>query len=278
MTKKKNTIFNTMLLLTLLVFLASCNEETIPWDLQTHRPDLLVVEGVLTNERKAHEIKITRPVADPLEDPEPVQDAVVAIFDGTNARLLTQASPGIYRTAPNFRAVYNRLYTLYILHRGIEYTASSYLVPVRPLDQLSYRSVTGQENRYALELHETDDVSMVEIWLEWSHLPGFSQAPEGETRARIVYYTVKSIDVNKMFKPGKERVIFPAGTKVVRRKYSMNPYQEEFIRTLMAETEWRGGLFDVQPGNVKTNLSDGAVGYFSVSMVVADSSFITPLN
>jgi hypothetical protein len=46
----------------------------------------------------------------------------------------------------------------------------------------------------------------------------------------------------------------------------------------MAETEWRGGLFDVQPGNVRTNLSEGAVGYFSVSAVVADTNLILPLN
>jgi hypothetical protein len=46
----------------------------------------------------------------------------------------------------------------------------------------------------------------------------------------------------------------------------------------MAETEWRGGLFDVQPGNVRTNLSEGAVGYFAVSQVAADSTIILPKN
>ena len=79
-----------------------------------------------------------------------------------------------------------------------------------------------------------------------------------------------------MFRPDKQDVYFPVGTKVVRRKYSMNQFQEDFVRTLMAETEWRGGLFDVQPGNVQTNLSEGAVGYFSVSQALTDSTIITP--
>jgi hypothetical protein len=58
----------------------------------------------------------------------------------------------------------------------------------------------------------------------------------------------------------------------------MNEAHAAFIRTLLSETEWRGGLFDVQPGNVQTNLSEGAVGYFAVSTVVGDSTIILPLE
>ena len=257
--------------------LTSCNEEPIEWELDTHCPDLLVVEGMLTNERKSHEVKISRPVASPTDTPQPVRGAAVAIFDGRNATILSENAPGIYRTIPSYQAVYNRLYYLVIYKDGREYSALSYLTPVSPLKPLRYRRVQDQRNWYEFELRETSDASMVEILLDWSHLPAFQGMPPEETQARIVYYTVKSIDVNKLFRPDKERVFFPVGTRVVRRKYSMNRFQEEFVRTMMAETEWRGGLFDVQPGNVQTNLSEGALGYFSVSMMVADSSVITPL-
>ena len=152
------------------------------------------------------------------------------------------------------------------------------MVPVTPLDPLRYRQIEGTQNFFELDLSETDDPSMVEINMDWSHLQAFAGAPAEETHARIVYYTVKSIDVNKLFKPSKERVIFPAGTFVYRKKYSLSAPQEEFVRTLMAETEWRGGAFDVQPGNVQTNLSEGAIGYFSASTVVADTSLIVPLK
>jgi hypothetical protein len=37
------------------------------------------------------------------------------------------------------------------------------------------------------------------------------------------------------------------------------------------ETEWSGGVFDVQHGNVNTNLSNGALGFFGVCMVVIDT-------
>jgi hypothetical protein len=40
------------------------------------------------------------------------------------------------------------------------------------------------------------------------------------------------------------------------------------------ETEWSGGLFDVQPGNVTTNLTNGALGYFAVCMIVSDTIYV----
>jgi hypothetical protein len=43
---------------------------------------------------------------------------------------------------------------------------------------------------------------------------------------------------------------------------------------MLMETEWRGGIFDVQHGNVITNLSSGAIGYFAASTVVTDTIFI----
>ena len=149
------------------------------------------------------------------------------------------------------------------------------MVQVDQLAPLSYQKIKDTEYWYELNLRETNNPSMVEINLNWGHLPGFRNLPRDETRASIIYYTVKSIDVNKIFKPARERVPFPVGTRVYRRQYSMNPEQEDFVRTLMAETEWRGGQFDVQPGNVRTNLSEGAVGYFSVSQVAVSYTHLT---
>ena len=210
--------------------------------------------------------------------PEPVSGALVAIIAGDKATVLHERQPGRYLTDTTVRAVYNKLYTLYIFYQDREYYGSSYMVRVGQMDSLRYHQIPGREFWYELNLRETDRPSMVDIRLDWGHLVGFRNLPKEQTRARIVYYTVKSIDVNKIFRPAKERVPFPVGTRVYRRQYSMNEYQEDFVRTLMAETEWRGGLFDVQPGNVLTNLSEGAVGYFSVSAVVADTNLILPLN
>jgi hypothetical protein len=278
---KQSTNISSILLLLPLLFI-SCEEKT-DWELDTNEPKVIVVEGVLTNERKAHEVSISKPMTDLNGTPKPISGALVAIWErdqanNFKAHRLHEVQPGRYLTDSTVRAVYGRLYTLFILYQGQEYSGSSYLVPVDQLEPLRYHQVPGKELWYELNFKETDHPSMVEISLNWGHLIGFRNLPAEQTRARIVYYTVKSIDVNKIFRPAKERLPFPVGTRVYRRQYSMNESQEEFVRTLMAETEWRGGLFDVQPGNVRTNLSVGAVGYFSVSQVVADSSIILPLN
>jgi pullulanase len=46
---------------------------------------------------------------------------------------------------------------------------------------------------------------------------------------------------------------------------------EEFARSLLMETEWRGGSFDVLYGNVPSNVSNGGLGFFSVSAELSDS-------
>jgi hypothetical protein len=273
--KKVNSI---SIILFLILSFWSCGEEQISWELETNISDLLIVEGIFTNESKVHQIIISSPMTDPNGDPEMISGALVTIFVDDKSIRLRENEPGIYETGPNARAVFSKVYTLYIFYQGKEYYATTWMIPVSPLDNLSYQKVEGYPNLYMLNLHETNDPSMVEIFLDWSHLPAFNGIPPEQTHARIVYYTVNSIDVNEMFKPGKEIVVFPAGTKVLRKKYSLSAPQENFVRTLMAETEWRGGSFDVQPGNVITNLSEGAIGYFSASTVVADSSQILPLN
>jgi hypothetical protein len=275
-------LFNiiSLILFVLLISCPSC-EEKADWELDTNVPKVIVVEGVLTNERKAHEVRISQPMTDPNNTPQPVRGAFVAIYErdqaGNNrAFRLGEVQAGRYVTDTMVRAFSKRLYTLFILYQGQEYWGSSNMVEVPQLLDFEYRKVTGTELWYELILRDTRKPSMLEINLDWSHLMGFRNHPPEQTSARIIHYTVNSVDVNKIFKPAKEKVIFPAGTRVHRRQYSMNREQEEFVRTLMAETEWRGGLFDVQPGNVRTNLSEGAVGYFSVSEVVEDFHIITP--
>ena len=156
----------------------SCGEEAISWDLETDSANLLVVEGMITNERKIHLVKISRPMTDPNTDPEMVSGALVSIFFDTISVRLRENEPGIYNTGPNARAVFGKEYTLFIYYQGREYYAITSMVPVTPLDQLSYRKVDGYQNLYTLNLRESDEPSMVEINLDWSHLPAFFSATE----------------------------------------------------------------------------------------------------
>ncbi len=77
-----------------------------------------------------------------------------------------------------------------------------------------------------------------------------------------------------MFKPPQEHVRFPPGTIVFREKESVNPWYAEFLRGVLSETDWRGGMFDVLPGNARTNMEGEAIGYFTAAEILRDTIVI----
>lgn len=244
-------------------FIAGC-EETFDWNSQGLSEPLLVVDALLTNESKQHEVRLSL-TKDNLNQPfSSVEDALVFINDGENTFQLThdQDRPGTYLTDP-MRALFGKIYTLYIVYNENEYAAfatSSFGSPIEPL-------VTSETEDGLVEYlyQESTSPSMMELQVRY---PGNFNATEPDINA--FYYTLDVIDINKVFAPDRETITFPKGSQVLRKKYSLTENHQDFLRSLLSETEWRGGLFDVAPGNVNTNLSEGAVGYFAVSMVTTE--------
>ena len=259
-----------------LVLLLACEEAT-DWNLDTQSTELLVVEAQITNELKPQLVKLSRTVTDMNAPPEPVSGAIVVVGTEGNAAFFAEfpAGSGMYYS-DTVQAVVGKAYQLYININGKEYSAVTWMVPVSPLKPLSYRPVNEEEPLFEINYQDSDDPSKKEYWISWGHLPGYGDQPLTETLARTYHYTLESIDVNQLFKPDKDKIQFPAGSIVLRKKYSMSEDQQAFYRTFLSETQWRGSPFDVQKGNVRTNLSEGAIGYFSVSTVTADTTLITP--
>ncbi|HEX2395261.1 MAG TPA: hypothetical protein VHI78_07945, partial [Bacteroidales bacterium] len=93
----------------------------------------------------------------------------------------------------------------------------------------------------------------------------------GACNALDVYYVLNNIDLGKIFSPDRQVIKFPHKTTIIRRKYSLTPEHQEFARSLMLETEWRGGIFDAEAGNVPTNFKNGMHGWFAVCTLVSDT-------
>lgn len=259
-----------------LILLFGCEEAT-NWDLDTQATELLVVEAQITNELKSHMVRLSRTVTDLNAQPEPVSGATVAIWTvGFNTVFIEfpQGSGRYY--SDTVQAVVGKAYQLYINVDGKEYGAVTQMVPVTPMKPLSYSLVNEGKGLYQLNFQDSNDPSKKEYWINWGHLPEFQDLPLTETLARTYHYTLESIDVNELFKPDKDKIEFPAGSIVLRKKYSISEDQQAFYRTFLSETQWRGSPFDIQKGNVTTNLSAGAIGFFAVSTVVADTTLIIP--
>ncbi len=261
--------------ISIILTVASC-EEDIRWEPKVQSLDIIVVEAMITNERIQHQVRLSRPVERLNDIPEPVSGAIVTISDQDTTFDLNEypAGSGMYLTDP-MRGVFGKVYTLEIETAEKEYSAEATMVAVTPLDTLEY-AATGEAGDFFKLICEntSEEPSMTEYYFDWSGVPGYTDMDS--CRAKVIYYNLNTIDAGEMFRPESEQVIFPAGTVVCRKKYSMNEAYAAFIRTLLSETEWRGGLFDVQPGNVLTNLSEGAIGYFSASTVISDSTIISP--
>ena len=99
-------------------------------------------------------------------------------------------------------------------------------------------------------------------------MPGYDTIPDSDTHALIYKYSLNSVDVNEIFKPAQELLSFPPGTIVQLTKESVNPWYAEFLRGMLSETDWRGGMFDVLPGNARTNMEGDAVGFFTAADVL----------
>jgi hypothetical protein len=264
-----------LIVLFLLPALWSCTEK-VDWDLQFEEFDVLVVEGKITNEARAHEVKLSWPLYAQNGTPDPVSGAQVEIFDRKHLHRLREdpRRPGTYLTDPSFAGQVDSSYQLRIRYGDRYIRGVSRMREV--LDFPDMRVYVAQQNPrlYGVHIGDQNGPAVIRMKLDWSHVPGYDTLPEGETHALIYHYTLSSVDVNRMFSPDQEQVYFPQGTIVYREKESVSLAYEEFLRGMLSETEWRGGVFDVQPGNARTNLSEGGIGFFTAAAVIRDTIIV----
>lgn len=245
-------------------------EEASDQGLDRKDESLLVVDGQLTNERIRQEVKLSLTFPNINDEAPPVTDAIVLINDGENNFFLSHddSRPGTYLT-DTLQALFGKFYTLFIIHDATEYFAFATSDVGTPLQDLAIEELDTGGYKY---LHNEFIPSMTEVTIRWTENDGLGQPIEQMRQA--FFYTLDVIDITKTFAPDKEPLTFPAGATIYRRKFSLTQDHQNFLRSLLSEVDWRGSGFDVAAGNVLTNLSEGAIGYFSVSMVVSDSTLV----
>lgn len=257
------------IIILLLISLSAC-EETVDWQLDDHIAPRLVVEGMLTNRPGLNYVRLSLPVRNPNRAPKAVASATVIISDGDEYHLLTENEnePGLYQAGPAVRGVINRVYWLYIAVGDYEFAAGAYMVPVSSLSEFRYYRDPAAPGHYRILPRESSTPAYTEYLVEWL------DDSTGTAMNSLFYsYTLSTLDVSQFFKPEAEILSFPAGARIIRTKYSLSPDHEKYLRSLLSETEWRGGWFDVMHGNLHTNLTGGAVGFFAASSVVRDTVY-----
>jgi hypothetical protein len=251
------------------------------WSMDGQPPDIIIVDAVLTDERKAQTISITYPVAGLNENPQPLTGASILISNEDSVWQLNEnmESPGYYITPPYFAAQLEKNYTLLISFNDKIISGKATMVKGSVFQELQYVKNTN-DNLYHIDwvasAFSAEDPAMWEVLIDWSGVPGYEQAGVSQCQARMLFYTLPTLDVSEIFAPEVEKISFPAGTIITERRYSLTPQHAGFIREMLLETSWTGGFFNEATANVITNLSKGAVGYFGLCAVTSLSLTVTP--
>jgi len=256
--------------------MASCTER-IDLELNTDQNRRIVVEGEITQEQMAHEIKLTW-TADFFvnELPEPVTGAIVTISDGTNIYNLTeQGNTGKYYTDPSVQGTPLAEHIVTIDYEGQLFTGKDFMFSVPEIEMIETIEIEAPEDtipgEYELLLW-TQEIPDEENWYMWRVF--INGVAENDTLSNIFFTSDQGSD--GVFLEGIPIYDFKAfpGDTVVLEQFAISEQANDTWLAMLFETEFRGGLFDSPPANVETNMSNGALGYFGAYTVSRDTTIV----
>ena len=262
-----------------LFFLSSCEYQTDK-DLQNYEGDKLVVDAIITDEFKAQEIFLSLSNPQFNEPPQSVSGAEIYLYIQPDNEIIPTDTVGFIESAeesgkyisPPFTATINNSYYLLVKYLDYADTAYARMNYATPIAEFNYSAL---DNRfYKVNYTQSVEASFMEINYDWSVFPEYCEA-YGNCKASETFYTLSGVHAGEFLAPNKQEIYFPIGTTIKRKQYSLTQQHEAFVRGLLMETEWRGGIFDTEPGNLKNNFRNGSLGFFGVCAVVADSITIT---
>lgn len=242
---------------------AGC-EDRVDFEIEFSGERLLIVDALLTNELKHQEIVLSRTKKTPNDPVTFVSGArVQVLFEERVVRFIeSEIRPGHYYSEVPFGAAANFNYLLQIQVGTQEYKAVARLAPLFERNTLNVRRADTLGNYFVVPPDEFNpaEAAMYEITID-------DPRTEQPVDSRFYYYTLTSIDMSQVLSGSQTKVTFRDDVKIMQRKYGLSRAHEEFIRTMLLETRWRGNAFDVESTNVFSNLSTGALGIFALSMV-----------
>ncbi|HSG67903.1 MAG TPA: DUF4249 family protein [Bacteroidales bacterium] len=265
----------------ILLLVAGACAKQADWEVPENSESMLVVESTLTNEPKKQDVYLHYNIHDLNDEPLPLSGASVIINDEDSTWQLDEdpLSPGKYSSKTNIVARLGQNYSLLILFDEKIYSSQAEMAPGKTFSELLY-SKNADDDLYHIDYvasaFESEDPAMWEVLLDWSMVPGYENSDPAETRKRLLFYTLTTLDVSQVFAPVVEDVTFPAGTLIEQKRYSLTPGHADFVRSLLLETSWQGGVFPTDPANVPTNISAGGLGYFGVCAVNSLSLTVNP--
>lgn len=253
----------------------SCDKAVV-LDLE-QMPSQVVIEGLVTNQPKYQFVKVSRTAGfyESGETPR-VTDATVVIADDLGSQINYVHNPnnnpdssGYYLPAVPFVGSVGRTYTLTVVVDGESYTAADKLFNVTSIDSLTYQINFDEEEdpkeegkfyevlMFAKEPQETDDYYLFKFYRNDSlkiYEPSDIYFADDKTLGE---------EINGVPSP----VFFAQEDSARVEMYSLSRNGFVFYSDLFNLLNNDGGMFSPPPANSRTNLSNGALGFFQASAV-----------
>ncbi|MEM8527911.1 MAG: DUF4249 family protein [Bacteroidota bacterium] len=253
----------------IILSILACEKST-DWKLTPNEETKLVVEAILTNENIIQEIRLSQTYPNLNDAPPSIENASISVLaNGVNYIFQTD-SAGIYKSEIPFTVRPRINYELNIEWEGKNYNATSQLSTVAPIPEITFDTLANA-NQLTLSdfapLYNPNQQAMYEVNVDWSHLNSADEL----TKAKFYLYTFKEVHLSALTSPEKEVITFPKGSRVIIKKYGLNNDFAEYLRARAIETEWKGAVFYSTSENLPSNLSNGALGFYSTCAVLADT-------
>jgi len=227
-------------------------------------PPQVVIEGEITNQPGPYQVKITRTVSfsDPNTFP-PVTGATVEIMDSTNGNsyVLSESSPGVY-TSNDFAGIPAHTYRLRVQADGLQYAASSTMPATVPLDSVSFAVNTNFNGKKELNavVNFQDPPGKVNYYQFIEHL-------NGRLIPNIFVFEDRLSDGRHIEQPlFNDSSYLQKGDTLQLRMYCIDKNIYNYFFSLLQVTA-NNGFQSASPDNPVTNITGGAVGYFSAHTV-----------
>lgn len=286
--KNLQKFLNLFLSLVIIVILSSCEEKIdLKLDSSYNR---LVVDGEISSEIKQHQVKLSISTSYFYnESAPPAKGAIVSINDdqgNTYPLTETPSNSGIYLTAPGVQGFPGRLYTLKISNLDINgdgkeesYEAQCLMKTAMIVDSITFSKVEGRpgfnKSNCAINGWGYDPPTAGDYYM-WKYLKN------GKLETDTLKETTFQSDMifNGKYIPGVTMFEINAQENDTIEVESIGITKEyyEYVVSFMLETVWVSGSFSGPPANIKTNISNGGLGFFNAVDIKRTSNIIRNLN
>ncbi|HWK04927.1 MAG TPA: DUF4249 domain-containing protein [Puia sp.] len=224
----------------------------------------IVIEGEVTNHTQTYQVKITKTVDFSADNTfPPVSGATVRVTDSSTGHTTsyTESSPGVYTTT-QFTGVPKHIYNLLVIAEGKEYRATSVMPLPVPLDSVTFARNTDLSNKQSIN-----------AIVNFQDPPGlgnyyqFTEYRNGRLLPNIFVFEDRLSDGRYIRQPlFNDSSYLQRGDTMLLKMYCIDKPVFDYFNTLIAVTG-SSNFQSATPANPISNISNGALGYFSAHTV-----------